>query len=315
MVLSSLEDVGSWRFRTARNNIPVRVKERQGSFGQSGKSLTETMIIRASDLAGFIDAMLPAPAVVGNQLVYFQRGYPNGLPTLRCTSVSFKGFVGGRPIDPWGSDPDPPDGTYDEFLECTVDYATCTEGDQSVDPGDPATFLEVDATVAGEFLNARPGKTACFKSKVSNERAEITDAAFEEPFRERTTDWSVKWSRLPYRFFCDVLKPRIDSSMGKVNSETMPLFHKAPKDTIMLLGYRYAQSYSHLTGFAGQPMITVDLKFNERRFQSYVGTREITVTWQDLFVPLEGQYMQFLRDGTNPLYARTNLNSIFSLLW
>jgi hypothetical protein len=107
----------------------------------------------------------------------------------------------------------------------------------------------------------------------------------------------------------------MDSMMGKVNSTTMPLFHNAPQDTIMYLGYRYSQSYSHLTGFAGQPMITVELKFNERRFQSYVGTKPITVTWQDLFVPLEGMYMTFLRDGVNPLHTRANLNTIFSLMW
>lgn len=300
-------DPSTWRLRTQRNQVPVKVLERTGEYDGNLIRVSETYIIQASKLSLFLDDCFPAPILINGFPYYYPRLYANGLPTCTAQSVSFEALVGGRPIDPFQSDTDAADGTYEEFLKIRVDYGTAPCGESQPEQTDPKTFLEVSASVGGNFLHNDLGESA----KWSNPEGGVVDVKDKDTQRivtELFTEWSIKWNTIPWSWFQDTFKNRLDLAMGKVNSTAMTMFHKSPAECILFLGYDYAQSFSYKPGYIGQPFITVNMKFSEKNF-TYRGTR---VNHNMFYHPTANRYYYLLPDGVNKTYEAVNLNALFS---
>lgn len=141
----------TWRLSTI-GGIKYKLVEHSGAFGRDEATATERYLIRADDLYAFAVESMPPPFVLLNTIFYPPARPLPGLPALRTTRVSWKGFPEGKPIDPFGADPVPPAGTYEPNVEVTIEYST---GDlPEPDENDPGTFLEISADAGMEFLNS-----------------------------------------------------------------------------------------------------------------------------------------------------------------
>lgn len=301
-----MEDPSQWGLRTARNAVPVKVVERTGKFTGISVEMTETYIIQSSRLLDFFDACFPVPIVFNGFPLYQRRMYANGLPACVAQEVSIEGLVGGRPIDPFDSDSEAPDGTYEPYLRVVVNYATSEAGDAAPSQTDPKTFLQVTASSGGSFLTEDLGTKARWRNP-EGDLVAVDDKDSKRIIVESSTEWNVRWRSIPWAWFQSTYKSRLDNAMGKVNSVDMSLFHSAPAETVLFSGYDYGQDFSYLTGYNGEPFIEANLKFSERNFKH----DDVQVTWNRFWNPEYNQYLELLVDGENPVYNTTDLMSLF----
>ena len=99
-----MEDVSEWRLSTA-GGIPYKLVSRSGSFSYEDSSATEEYIIQASDVLNFALEAFPEPIVIGSNLTYAPQPTMPGMGSLIPKRLSWKAFIDGMPIDPFGSDP------------------------------------------------------------------------------------------------------------------------------------------------------------------------------------------------------------------
>lgn len=300
-------DVDTWRLTTL-GGIPIRIEARSGEFGEEDASATEVCIIQASQLLDFIAEALPAPVTVSGIPEYpIRRGLP-GLTSLRTKKISWEGLTPGRPVDPFGTDPNAPNKTYEQFLRLTINYGTSPNNDNDQpDQQDPKTFLEISANASGEFITTPPASSAFWKF--------ADEASGGEPVKERQVpntipvpelEWNVRWSQIPFDFFGDSLLSSLRSGLGKVNSSPMSLFFDSPTDTILFIGFTIRQQFTWRTGRGAQPPLQLEMKFLEKNFTASDGTE---VTHQHVYRPNKG-FQKLYIDG-NLSFQQTNLDNIF----
>lgn len=326
-------DPSLWRLRTS-TGIPYKTVDRNGSFGEEDSTATETYIIEAKNLLDFVIEGFPLPYVFGGTIFYPRRSFMPGFAPLSTKTIAWKGHVDGLPCDPFGSDPDAPDKTYQEFLEVQVTYGTTPQNDQERDPNDPLTFLEVSATASGEFLvsTVRGGAGSAMWKVLTEEEGFNPDTEHKEidvgqPINQVMIQWSLHWSQIPYAWFNSTLMPRLREAMGKVNEEPMSLFNGAPAETIMFLGFSMANQYTWRDGHTGVSPISLDLGFLEKNFkvddkwveivpgpvmapdEEVDHDVEVQVTHNHMYRP--GVGWRRLEIHGKPLYTQFDLNTIF----
>ena len=304
-----------WRGKT-EGGIPVLVTGRSGEFGEEDASATETFIIDAENLGAFALESFPLPYVMFGTVFYPRPRWMTSLPALRTKRVRWKGLTDGKPVDPFGNDPDAPTATYERFIEVTIEYGTSPTNDDEADPNDPRTFLEITANASGEFLNS-PVRGSMFWDFATKGAGgeEVKQVDVPHTITESLTEWTARWRQIPHQFFTGTLLTRLRDSMGKVNQGVMSLFYNAPAETIMFLGYSMRYQYTWRSGYTGQSPVELELKFLEKNFMGDRGTSlfvpggEVQVTHNHIYQPGVGWCRLYV--GGNPLYKTTNLDQIF----
>jgi hypothetical protein len=282
-------------------------------------------------------------------LFYPQQPVMPGLGTLVPKKISWKQFVDGLPIDPFGADWTAPNGTYGDYVLVTVEYGGSPTNDAEPSNNDPFTFLEVSARASGVFLNSPLEGKAHWEVPEWNETQSVQDALTEEieivnkesdevqepnvphTITETQVDWSVRWPSIPFTFWNGTLMGRLRSKLGKVNSAAMPLLHNAPPETILFLGYSASTSFTWRSGMTGKNPIQLEMTFLEKNFEvdetvttaigyklddegeEVYGTTEetntVSVTHQHIWRPNYG-WRKLKIDGSY-LYSTTDLNKIW----
>ena len=292
-----------WRIKTTNGNIPLKVVDRSGVFGEEQSSATETYIIRATDLRALVLVLFPLPIIQGGTVVYPRRAEMPGVPALTAKSIAWKGHVEGLPSDPFGSDPLAPADTYQNDLEVTVTYSTSAANDAEANPADPKTWLEITANGAGNFLAAGTDGSATWGGGTDP----VIERGIPSTITEPLVEWSVRWSQIPYEFWNTTLLNRLRDALGKVNGSAMSLFHDAPADTILLTAWTMKQQFTWRDGLTGQAPIQLEMRFLEKNFVHTSGQ----VTHQHFWRPGKGfQTLEF--DGVQPAFAQDDLDKIFT---
>lgn len=165
----NLTDPIFWRLRYG--GVPFRLKDVSGDFEPETASAQITGLVHVDDFLSFLAGVLPPPKERGNISVPQSLSLP-GMDGIVAKKVSFKSFGQDRPVDPFGFDPNAPDGTYGDVLEVSIDYGTGELQEPKAD--DPTTFLEISGQTTGEFLN-----TTAPKGKWRKKRPAARD---EDPF-------------------------------------------------------------------------------------------------------------------------------------
>lgn len=298
-----------WRLNLG--GIPVKLISREGVFGKDDAESKEVYVIRAANLLEFVTLSFPVPYTYLSTVYYPGDLSMPGMPQLRCRRISWKGFVDGRPVDPFGVDVEGvADGkTYEGDLEISIDYSTNPLNSGSPDPSNPLTFLEVSANASGSFINVPVKGSATWEGAITlgEDDTEVKDIHVPQTVPSPEVEWTIKWSQIPFDFWTNSLLSRLRDNLGKVNSGTMAIFADAPEDTMLFIGWSFHQTYTWRTGLSGQPPGTLEMKFLEKNFISVEG---IQVTHQHLYKPGKG-WRRLLIDSAGQ-FAATDLNEIFS---
>jgi len=311
--MSIHENAHNWRLKTA-GGIPYLKKSLEGSFSIENSTATEVYIIRASDLVDFANESFPYTVSFGGYLVFGSERSLPGQSRLVSKIVKYKGLTDGRPIDPFGVDPladDDTDDTYEKFLEITIDYGPSERPDGEADQDEPLTFLEISSSASTNFLADTEGSISVAWGEPYGDgdanNTEAVDVDIPATVIETSIEWSFRWPQVPFQYFSDTLISRLRANLGKVNSGPTALFHNAPAETILFLGYAINQS---LTWRRDEgiivPPLNIDFKFLEKGFMD-VDNNLVThnhfyrkgVGWRRLYV------------NENPIFAQANLDSIF----
>lgn len=300
----------TWRLRTA-GGIPYLKKSLDGEFSIEDSSASETYIIQASKLEAFALECFPCNVTLGGYLVFGRERQLPGVTGLYTKKVKYKGLTDGKPIDPFGVDSGAPDGTYEQFLEITIEYGRSELPDGDQDQDDPQTFLEISSSATTNFLADTEGATGAawgtpYGSTDATNSSNV-DVDVPGTVVETTIDWSFRWPQVPYAYFSDTLIARMRSAIGKVNNGPTALFHNAPAETILFLGYSINQSitWRRDTGVAVPPL-NIDFKFSEKSFLDSAGNQ---VTHNHMYRKGVGWRRLYVNGG--PIFSQTNFNTIF----
>jgi len=323
--MSGSSDSSTWRLSTP-SGIPVKVVSREGTFADEAGSATEVYIIKANQLVNFVLESFPSPLVLFGTVFYPARRRMPGLGPFQTVRVQWRGLVEGKPVDPFNTDPNAPENTYQDNIQLTIEYSTGTANDlaSGSDPNDPFTFLEITATASGEFLSVPNRGELTWDGEGSESNVEVKERDVPMPIVVSQVEWNVRWTQIPFSFFNGILADRLRSKLGKVNNAPMPLFFNAPEETIMFMGWSLQQQLTWRTGLGGQPPMQLDMKFAEKNFIAPDG---IQVTHNHLYRTTStaagtfggaATYPGWRRiiipglDGDKFLYDSTNLTQIFA---
>lgn len=308
--MSIYEDPTTWRLQTGGSGVPYRILGMSGTFEPESATANMEVLIPANKLIQFATEMFPAYYYSGSGFpLYRSFGRIYGTP-LFSHKISWKAHVDGKPVDPFGVDPGAPAGTYQDVVQCSIDYATMNDQTES-DENQPETFLEVSCTGGGQFKNvSSQGATweqsegvPCTDARGSN--VEIDAPAYRI---EPSVDWDLHWPRVPYVYWTNTLLAKIRAALGCVNSAAMPIFANAPRGTVIFMGFSLRKSYTWRAGATYQQPFNLNLKFNEKRVVDSGGTVR---GHNDMWRPGYGWRYLKHRDGS-PIYSYYNLTSIFT---
>lgn len=331
---SHFDDPSKWRLRTA-GGIPYKQLEMSGDFEFEGGSVSRTVLIPSNQLLAFLQEQLPSPVQIGNVIVPQVRTL-EGFPSLALNKIKFSQFDSSLPIDPFGFDSGAPSGTYYSVVKCDIEYGPHKkiEGDEN----DPQTFLEVSANTTQEFLHGsvlkskwqletNPDLTGDDESPsgghVDPDTDEVGDGAVNptEGDKEVNTDptisfstmvpkteWTVRWTQIPYVFFRDVLIHRMRYLLGRVNSNTVGFLFNALPETLLFAGYNYSQTVTWREGNTNTPPATVEMKFIEKR----IIWNGIVCGHNHFWRPGYG-WQRLLINGTDPPYKKWDMSRLFKV--
>jgi len=289
-------DSSQWRLSTA-GGIPYKLMDGYptGSFDEENGQVTEKIIIEADNLNAFILESFSDSTLVPGLVWLFAPGrrYPGGV-NLITRKLSFEPFPQGRPGDPWASDPNPPDGTYCDYVVLTVEYGTGKgQGDQEDD-----NSIEVSCSAGGEFLVLPP-------EGVLNDGVQNQNPTFPVTKTVPSLEWNARYSRVPRTNLSAVLT-LARSLLGKVNSTAMPIFYCTAEETMLFVGLSLNFKWMWRSA---QPYAQVDLKFQ----QKIVVVDGTHYGHNHFWHP--GPPAKWVRvtqaGGTEDVYQKANLNQLF----
>jgi len=295
-------DKSQWRLTTS-GGVKVRLLKRSGSVSREVASAIEEYLLASEDLADFINEFLPRPVAALGGIQYLARVYFTGIPSLIVDSINFESFTDSKPIDPFSQDSSAPDGTYEEYVKAVVNYkpANKTKNSQDSDPNDPRTFLEISSDISGEYvcdnLTGRywwydfdGGYDATRDKWITTKPAtEIDSPDTIQTIVSPIKEWSVTWPQIPYDFFYDTLAPKLDATIGCINSKSVEIFHgkKLPR-TLLLEGYSTREEFTYDVEDVRYPLLSLTMKFKEKGFWSTNTDGVVFVTWNHSYVKGKG---------------------------
>lgn len=328
--MSDLTDVSTWRLQTA-GGIKYRLKEGKptGSFGEQVES-EEIYLIQAGDLMPFIaESFASSDWVDGAWNFQAGRSCP-GLAGAMTRTVAYKSLDSSKPCDPYGVDPDAPEGTYCPFLELTISYATKSEdagSSGSGDPNNPETYLEVSADAGVEFLMMKSsGNHAQYTASTTHQGLDATGNVAtinpEDPETPQepdlpsaklrpTTEWTVRFPNFPWVYLSNLLaiaRPKL----GTINSTAMSILGNAAIGTVLFTGMSVRKQWQVQSSGSGNQltiMAQVELKFSEK---TATNSGSDTILGHNYFYRPELNCFDLLYINNQPVYKSSNLNTLWS---
>ena len=267
---SYFEDATLWRLRTNLYGIPYKLLSESGMFEFVKASANARVLIRQSDLIQFCTEMLPPPIRWGGITI---PQYARFGPSQLCINkINWKSFDDSLPTDPLLVDTTADVGTYYPILELDIELTTTPYG--SRDPTDPLTFLEISAESSMQVLYSPP-KNATWQNvgedgEADGEPEANRDPAISHQVMLPQTMWSVGWHKIPLFDFRDIIRPRLESILGKVNSEPFGILYATGPTTLLCVGYSYKYEYSWKDGYVDMPLVDLDIKFLEKNIRKPV---------------------------------------------
>ena len=347
------QQYSEWRRVTNNSAIPIagsiRYKLKEGGpvieASDDGTTARETYIIRSTDVPTFYRISFPPPIFLNGRAVQLPRRRMPGAPFLMTKRVTFKPFTEAKPGDPLRVDTGAVAGTYSDWYEAEIEYAS----------GAPEDYFERSFTSGAQFLAIPPSKTQLegkdADGKGPDESATKEDSGYRRVTHSDGTQYCVDGYGMPSAdlTLCPpestpaesikenqdkrsaiawlfptieytlkrkyVLDPGFNAlfqSLGKVNSDPIRYFQWAKPETVLFSGISGYQTYvwDGATSYA-QPW-TVELKFTQQIKQD--GRR--TYGWNHVYNPESGEWEEISRPNGKPLYYRFNalgvLQSFFS---
>jgi hypothetical protein len=248
-------------------------------------SASETYLIRATDMAGFMNESIPPPFVMFPWVMWPNRRRMPGTTFFVTKNISAKAHTGSKPCDPFNADPTAVDGTYDNEMQIVISYEVNKESDKDRDEKNPESFLEHSVQVGGEFYELANSETP---TKLRHDSLGFEPTVIPEPsgfpgtvanpayvankglaisekhmptakLTVATVHHNFKW---PF-----VINPpwfRIFDMLGKLNATAQPLWNNAPAETILFEGVSGSQKYVWNGASAGVQPWSMDFKFSQR---------------------------------------------------
>lgn len=306
--MSIYEDPSTWRLQTGGTGVPYRIVSMSGSFDPETAAANMEVLVPASKLLEFATEMFPAVTYDAFGFPIYRYGRIYGTP-LFARKITWKSHVDGKPVDPFGVDPGAPSGTYQDVVQCSIDFETMNDQDES--DQNPETFLEVSCTGGGQFIHTSEVPGAKWKIDENTvEAVENREVGPDIPLGMSvpTVDWDLSWPRIPYAYWNGTLIAKIRAALGHVNSIAMPIFANAPRGTILFVGYSIRRSFTWRAGSTHEQPFNLNLKFNEKRIVDDLG---IVRGHNDFWKPGVGWRYLTHKDGS-PIYRYSNLTGIFT---
>ncbi len=323
-------DPSQWRLHSLNSNVPIKYLGLSGEFDTNQGSLEFKCLVYSAHLMDFLIVTFPPSIQVGNLSIPQSSGLP-GLPGMTATKVTFKGFDDGKPVDPFGFDPNASSNTYNKLLEVTVHYGL--NKIQQPDPNDPKSFLEVNGSATGEFIHSTCPKGKWRKdTRNANDPPDATPPAgnnnplgapvqgtggtgsdpVADPSVEITIivpkiEWTVKWKSVPYNYFRDVLKYRLDWCQGKVNSGPLPFLYVGEPETLLFMGYNHTEEYSWRDGSINIPPLNIEMKFVQKRLI----WNGLVIGHNHYWTPSKGWQYLLIDGASQPTYQSRDFSVMF----
>jgi len=298
----------------AKNNY--RLVRSEGSFSDKDITVRQEYVVPANELWSFAQGLLPLPIVRGKGNI-FSKGY-KVLPGLGnapvvAKSVRWRPLDESKPVDPFEGIAGK-EGSFGQYVLAEVEYGLLenegNKSNQSNDPSDTRTLVEIRGRAAGDFLAvpvSRGGEWTEIEITGGEPKEIAEPISFNIPCP--IIEWSVKWPDLPYEFAINLIC-RCRSSLGKVNSGSFGLLFNAPADTVLFLSLDYDESKSVKMGEGGrittEIKASVEMHFSEKGF--YQGGK--LITHQHVYRKGYGWRKPKFQGGRY-LYDRTDLDSLF----
>lgn len=330
---SRFDDPSQWRLKTD-GGIPYKVMNMDGEADDEHLVATVSVLIQSNRLLDFMTELMPAAFQVGN-ISFPEVATLAGLPSLAVKSIKFKSFDDSKPIDPFLSDTGAPSGTYYPVLQIDINYDSDVKKKDTTDT-DPFTFLEITGSATGEFLHTtspkakwKPETNVDLESGggtdeqdgawVDGDTLEVKEAAprgeAAEPNKDPhipltitvpQTEWTARWTQIPFVLFRDVIIHRIRFLLGRVNSVRFPLLFNARPETLLFVGWQYTQRNTWREDHVDIPPITLEMKFLEKR----VVWNGVVIGHNHFWRPGAG-WQRLLHNGTDPVYKSWDYNRLF----
>lgn len=328
--MSDLTDVSTWRLSTP-GGIKYRLKEGKptGSIGEQVE-LEEVYIIQASDYMAFVAESFPSSEWVDGTWIFQSGRSCPGFNGALTRTVSFASLDPTKPCDPQGNDPDAPEGTYCQFLELTISYATKSEdagSGGSGDPNNPETYLEVSADASASFFAIKAdGTDAEFQYNVDynvmdddgtanpiaiGEWGPAIDVDLPTSKVEAATEWNVRFPNFQWRYLPNLMtiaRPML----GSINSATMTLFGNAPAGTILFTGISVRKTWQVQQSSGSDHSLTmmaqVDMKFSEK---AVTNAGSSAILGHNYFYRPETNTYDLLHIKGAPVYKSKDLNTLW----
>lgn len=309
MTTSNYLDPTTWRQTTA-GGIPYRLVDRNGTFTDEDATADETFLVPSNRVLDFVNEIIPEPILFGDTIFNVPGAGMLGLKSLRAATIKWKGHIDGKPIDPFGADPDAESGTYQPVAEITVSYDTSKNNNKDEsDPNDPQTFLEISASASGEYINTTAPRANWTDFDPLGEKIVNANAVVPVTLIVPGVEWTLRWPRIPYDYYFTTLLPRLRTKMGKVNSTAFTVVYEAPPSTMLFVGFNYKEQLTWRDGIPGKPPVTLELKFLEKNLTDRDGNVR---GHQDFWRPGVG-WQLLLINGTDPSYQEEDFNELFAV--
>lgn len=264
---SDYRDRSTWYQATA-GGIRYRTVDHIGTVEQAAWSVNETLLVHKDDLLDFVVESFPTPRVINGIPIYNNRKLPGlGRTNLFTRRITYKGHVSGKPIDPFGAHlssagAEAPGEPYQDIIEVTVEYDNKIKWQ---DPDDPKSFLEIRASVAGEFLQLEPPEET-----KDDADEEATPESYQKPtigatFLVPEVEWTITIHQMPDEFFRNTYIKVLRSRMGKVNNDVIGTLYNSEPRTLLFCGWEQEDEPSPNTPI--QQPIRLDLKLLQKRVE------------------------------------------------
>jgi len=207
------------------------------------------MLIEAHRLQDFIREVFPLPTLINGLPMWQARAMSGTLPLLAKT-IRFSEHVGGVPIDPFGSDPEAPDGTYHPVIRVELSYDDSAEypgsgGGGETSENDPETYLQIECTSSGEFLNTESAKAVWYNEATGITKQNVIPELPTGQYIPQQ-EWAITWPMLNYDFYKNTMVPRLRAANGRVNATTFSVLYDSPPETLLLTGWSASEEHQVL---------------------------------------------------------------------
>lgn len=243
---------------TTTGGIPYKLVKQTGGIQEYQTSAQEEIIIQSNRLSAFQSECFPSPVIGFGGLYYPPRRRFPGQSHLHVTDLSWEALDDGLPVMPFrdGSAP-----TYYEHVRVRLQYAP-VPFDDTEDPSDPLTFLQISANIAGTYIHGE------LRGAKDENGKDIPEPDTPRLVLETLVEWTLRWPMIPTEWFDDVLMPRMRAKAGFINDAASRIWKNAPAETILFTGFDFSteRNWSPDEGETRAPT-NCTMKFIEKNFQ------------------------------------------------